>query len=290
MDYFTTLKILPASIAIPSSIRLIAKSLQLFSSKLTVIFTDKLFTTPVNFSVPKREQVMWESAQKKRVKVESLGQEIDVLSYGYSTKKVLLVHGWCGRSTQLYTLADKLLENGCMVISFDGPAHGKSEGKRTSMIEFIETIKQLNKDFGPFVSAVGHSFGGMTLYNCANELDLKNFVTVGSGDKVSTIINDFIKNLQLKPIIASKLHRHFNKKWNINVDDYSSSEKAKDIKTPVLVVHDTLDGDVGVSCAVNIRQKLQNGTLLITHGLGHTKILRDKATMNKVVEFIKTNL
>ncbi|MDD7914242.1 hypothetical protein [Polaribacter ponticola] len=52
-------------------------------------------------------------------------------------------------------------------------------------------------------------------------------------------------------------------------------------------MHDVNDGDVLVSCAINIRQNLEKGSLLITNGLGHTKILRDKSIVNKIINFIK---
>lgn len=290
MSLFNNTKIVPpSSISIPNFVKTTARLTQFISNKLTIYIADNLFATPLNFETPKREKIMWESAQKNRIKIHSLNKEIDVLSYGYSTKKVLLVHGWSGRSTQLFTIADKLLEKGFMIISFDGPAHGKSEGKKTSMPEFLETIHQINEDFGPFISAVGHSFGGMALYNSANSLQLKNFVTIGAGDKVSTIINRFVENLTLKPKIAKKLNLFYNKKYNTNVDNNASSTQAKNIKIPVLVIHDSQDGDVAVSCALNIRQSLQRGSLLITQSLGHIKILRDKNTMNRVVEFIINN-
>jgi hypothetical protein len=50
-----------------------------------------------------------------------------------------------------------------------------------------------------------------------------------------------------------------------------------------------MDGDVFVSCAINIRQNLEKGKLYITNGLGHTKILRDKNITQKIVHFIKQN-
>lgn len=290
MANFNTLNTMPPSLAVPKFIKNTAKGIQFISNHLAMLFSGKLFMTPVNFQVPEREKFMWKSAQKKRVKINALNKEIDVLTYGYSPKKVLLVHGWCGRSTQLFMIADKLLEKGFMVVSFDGPAHGKSEGKQTNMLEFIAAIKQLSEEFGPFESAVGHSFGGMTLYNVANEIGLKNFVSIGAGDKVSTIINNFTTNIGLQPKIGKKLYHHFNRKMKLTADDYASSVKAKGIQTPVLVVHDANDGDVAVSCAINIRQNLQKGSLLITNGLGHTKILRDKTTMNTVANFIINNL
>ena len=60
------------------------------------------------------------------------------------------MHGWAGRSTQLFAFADRLLEKGFMVVSFDGPAHGKSSGKRTMMPDFLETIRKVDQTYGPF--------------------------------------------------------------------------------------------------------------------------------------------
>jgi pimeloyl-ACP methyl ester carboxylesterase len=97
------------------------------------------------------------------------------------------------------------------------------------------------------------------------------------------------KNLYLKDKSARKTQTKIEKQWNIKVDDFTSSYVAKKINIPVLIVHDTKDGDIPVSCAYKIRQNLKNGSLLITHGLGHTKILRNQEVVNKSVEFIIQN-
>lgn len=255
------------------------------------MFGIRLFVTPVNFPLPKREQYMLKSAQKKRLLINDINKEIEILSYGYSKKKILLVHGWSGRSTQLFAFADKLLENGYMVISFDGPAHGKSTGRTTMMPEFLKTIEKINTTFGPFEAAIGHSFGATSLYNAAsNFLTIKALIAIGSGDKISDIISNFAKNLYLKEKSARKIKSGLEKKWLIHIDDFASSTVAKNIKIPVLVIHDKNDGDVPVSCAYRIRQNLEKGSLLITNGLGHTKILRNKEVVNKSVEFIIQNI
>ena len=230
---------------------------------------------------------MLKSAQKKRLHIPEIKKEIEILSYGYSKKKVLLVHGWSGRSTQLFAFADKLLENGFMVISFDGPAHGKSTGRTTMMPEFLKTIEKINTTFGPFEAAIGHSFGATSLYNAAATfLDIKTFIAIGSGDRISDIISNFAKNLYLKEKSAKKIQSGLEKKWVIHLDDFSSSTVAKKIKIPVLVVHDKTDGDVPVSCAYRIRQNLEKGSLFITNGLGHTKILRNNEVVHKSIKFI----
>ena len=287
MELLKNKKQLTPSLLIPIPVRCFAKTLELISSRLASFFGIRLFITPVNFPIPKREQYMLKSAQKKRLQIPEIKKEIEILSYGYSKKKVLLVHGWSGRSTQLFAFADKLLENGFMVISFDGPAHGKSTGRTTMMPEFLKTIEKINTTFGPFEAAIGHSFGATSLYNAvATFLDIKTFIAIGSGDRISEIISNFAKNLYLKEKSAKKIQSGLEKKWVIHLDDFSSSTVAKKIKIPVLVVHDKTDGDVPVSCAYRIRQNLEKGSLLITNGLGHTKILRNNEIVHKSIKFI----
>ena len=287
MELLKNKKPLIPSLIIPKPVSYFAKILELISSRLASFFGIRLFITPVNFPIPKREQYMLKSAQKKRLHIPEIKKEIEILSYGYSKKKVLLVHGWSGRSTQLFAFADKLLENGYMVISFDGPAHGKSTGRTTMMPEFLKTIEKINTTFGPFEAAIGHSFGATSLYNAAATfLDIKTFIAIGSGDRISDIISNFAKKLYLKEKSAKKIQLGLEKKWMIHIDDFSSSSVAKKIKIPVLVVHDIIDGDVPVSCAYRIRQNLEKGSLLITNGLGHTKILRNNEIVHKSIKFI----
>lgn len=287
MSLLQNTKILPPSIEIPSFIKIIGKILQFISPNLATMGAMRLFETPIDYPTPKREKMMAKSAQHKTLAIPTINKTVHILSYGYSKKKVLLCHGWAGRSTQLFMVADKLLENGYMVFSFDAPAHAKSSGKKTNMIEYIETIKTIHKEFGPFEAAVGHSFGGMAILNTQAEQPIfKKLVSIGAADLVSGIIKRFVENLELQPKIATKMQRNYEKDWKIKVDDFSGSHNAKNISVPALIVHDAKDGDVPVSCAEKIRLNLQNGRLLITNGLGHTKILRDKTTMNIVATFI----
>tara|TARA_B110000003_G_scaffold276187_1_gene321388 strand:+ start:2726 stop:3601 length:876 start_codon:yes stop_codon:yes gene_type:complete len=287
LNLFKKNKKFTSSLPIPKYISFFAKTLELLSSSLAASFGRKLFVTPIPFSTPKHEQFMLNSAQKKRLIVSDIKKEIEIVSYGYSKKKVLLIHGWSGRSSQLFSFADKLLENGYMIISFDGPAHGKSSGKTTMLPEFLKTIEKINIIYGPFEAAIGHSFGAMSILNAVSSfLNLKSLVSIGSGDKVSDIIKNFGKNLLLEEKSIRKIQKGLEKKWSIKVNDFSSSVVAKKIKIPTLIIHDSNDGDVPVSCAYRIRQNLENGFILITNKLGHTKILRNKEVVNKSIDFI----
>lgn len=274
---------------VPGSILFTGKLLQRTSKRLTTKFAVYLFTTPMKFKTPKREKMMAKSAQKSRLLVPEINKEVQVYSYGYSKKKVLLVHGWAGRGTQLFKIADKLLENGYMTISFDAPAHGKSSGKQTSMIEFIHSIKKIDQEFGPFDAAVGHSLGAMSLLNAVRrELKLNALVTIGSGDIISDILKIFLEKVALKQSYAKRIKRKFRKKLHDEMDNFSGSVAAQHVTIPTLVVHDTGDKEVPVSSAYNIRQNLKQGSLLITNELGHNRILKDQFVVNRVVSFINS--
>ena len=274
-------------IEIPKAILFIAKFLQAVSPSLTTKFAAKLFTTPIRHKLPKRELHMERESVQKSIVVTEIQKEIVVYEYGKSNKKILLVHGWSGRGTQLVKIADELLKLGYMTISFDAPAHGKSKGNSSIMIEFIASILEIEKQYGPFEFAIGHSLGGMSVLNAIKQnLQVKKAVIIGSGDIIQDIIDDFICKLQLKPEYGIKLRDHFEAKFGGKMDDYSAYKAAEKTEIPVLVIHDKDDDDVSVKAAYHIQKHLKQSEIMITEGLGHRKILGDEAVIQKITAFL----
>lgn len=273
---------------IPKFIIKTGQFLNLFSTKAVVLYAAKLFTTPIKHRIPKRELEMDTNSIQQLISVPSINKSIMVYEYGKSDKKVLLVHGWSGRGTQLFKIADALLKEGYSTVSFDAPAHGKSPGNSSIMLEFIASIFELEKQFGPFEMAIGHSLGGMAVLNAVKSgFHTDKIVVIGSGDIVQDIIDDFIKKLQLKPEISIKLRDHFENKYDEAMDNYSAFKAAEAIEKPILVVHDENDYEVPVKAGINIHQHVKNGELIITKGLGHRKILGDANVIQKIIEFSK---
>ena len=274
---------------VPSSIKNTGRLLQFFSTNAAAKFAFKLFTTPPKFGTPERELMLRKSAKNIPIQVPGIEEEIMLYEYGFSKRKVLLTHGWAGRGTQLYEIADKLLEHGFMVISYDAPAHGQSGGKRTYLLDNVKAVDHIAKTYGPFEAAIGHSFGGITLLNANAKAPLFNkIVTIGIEGSMHIILDDFVKKIGLKPKITTAIEKHILNDYHMAVEHISGNESAKKISNPVLVVHDINDKDVDVSSAFRLRQNLKNGTLLITQGLGHRKILRDQSVIDRILSFIKS--
>jgi pimeloyl-ACP methyl ester carboxylesterase len=278
------------SLKIPKFILLSSKVIAFISPKLTVLYAAKLFTTPIKHKIPKRELQMDLASVQKLVTIPTLNKKVVVYEYGSSQKKILLVHGWSGRGTQLVKIANELVKSGYATVSFDAPAHGKSPGNNGIMTDFIATILEIDKQYGPFDAAVGHSLGGMSILNAIKQgLQLKSAAIIGSGDIVQDIIEDFVAKLELNLDFANRLRFHFEKKHGEKMNDYSAYIAAQKTAIPMLVIHDKDDPEVPVKAGIHIHQHAQNGTLMITEGLGHRKILGSHEVIDKVIKFIINN-
>jgi esterase/lipase len=272
---------------VPKAIILALKIIQFFSIKWVTIVGAKIFTTPIKHKVPNRELKMLSNATQEKVFVPKINKEVVVYKYGNGEKKILLVHGWSGRGTQLVKFADALINKGYTTISYDAPAHGKSGSKTTLMPEFIATNLELEKKYGPFEFAIGHSLGGMSLLNAVKQgLHIKKMVIIGSADKIIDILYNFVDKLQLKNIVAEKMKTHFESKFGEPMENYAAHFAAKSVKIPTLVVHDKNDYEVPISCGKAIYNNLEKGTFLETEKLGHRKILGDENVITKSITFL----
>lgn len=276
-----------ADASVPKFIVLTGQFLNWISPFLAEKYARKLFITPIRHKIPKREFHMEAESVQTKLVVPAIHKEIVVYSYGNSDKKILLVHGWSGRGTQLVKIADALIEKGYSTISFDAPAHGKSGTKTTLMLEFIESVLEIEKSYGPFEFAVGHSLGGMSILNAIKKgLQVEKAVVIGSGNSVINIVNTFVEKIGLPNKVATIMRNSFEKKYQFDMESFSGYVAAKEVKVPVLVIHDNDDEDIPVSEAHHLAENLSHIEILITNNLGHRKILGDSTVINKIIEFL----
>lgn len=274
---------------IPKSILITGKVLQFFSVSLAARFVFKLFTTPYRFPRPQREAPFYQKAIKTDIFVSEINKKIKVYQLGETNQQVLLIHGWAGRGTQMFAIADYWVQKGFKVIAFDGPAHGESEGKTSAMPEFTASILALQQKFGNFDFAIGHSLGGMALLNAVKQgFKVKKIALIASGNSVTAIANQFVSRLGLQPKVAYKLKQKLDKRLGNDVETLSAYQVAKAVNIQVLVIHDENDDDVPVACAHDIYNNLPQAKIHITSGLGHRKILHNQEVIETLFTFYNT--
>lgn len=271
----------------PKYILSTGKILTKISPFLASRFGAKIFLTPFKYKLPKREKEMDQNSIQKDHIVPAIDRKIIIYEYGKGTKTILLVHGWSGRGTQMAFMAKELVDKGYRIISFDAPAHGKAPGKMSMMPFFIESIHELEKLYGPFDGAIGHSLGGMSLLRaCKEGFKTDKLVIIGTANSVTHITREFARNLKLNDKVAGKMKSYFDRKFGENMDNYSGAFSAESVKVPTLVIHDNDDVDVHVSSALEISDKLERSELYLTSGLGHRKVLGDPEVINKIKTFL----
>lgn len=272
---------------VPNYILVVGKVLTAISPFLASRFAARLFLTPFKYKLPEREKEMDENSKQTRLTVPSIDREVVVYEYGDSPRKILLAHGWSGRGTQMSVMAKALLKEGYSVVSFDAPAHGRAPGKWSMMPFFIETIHYLDKNYGPFEAAIGHSLGGMSLLKAVkNGLQLERLIIIGTANSVTHITREFAHNMKMNEQVAKKMKKYFDKKFGEDMDNYSGAVSAKGVHIPTLVIHDEHDVDVHISSAYDIVDNLEKGELFVTEEQGHRRILGNQKVINKIVDFL----
>ncbi|MEG0917484.1 MAG: alpha/beta hydrolase [Myroides sp.] len=272
---------------VPRYIKNTSKVLQTLNKNMAAAFALKLFETPIKYKMPKREQKMYEVSHKSKLTLPKSGKEIVIYENKFGPKKVLLVHGWNGRGTQLVSIAKAFKELNYTIISFDAPGHGKSTKTAANMKHFIEAVFELDKKYNGFDVMIGHSLGGMSVINSLGRgLQTDKAVIIGSGNTTKAITEDFLVTIGMKQKLTPILINLFERKYNDKMTNYDVADQALKVNVPVLIIHDKNDKDVPFTAAEAISKSLENNELLITTGLGHRKILGDEKVIEKIVQFV----
>lgn len=246
----------------------------------------KIFFTPLKYGVPEKERAIENMAEKFSINVS--GKRIQCYSWGKGPM-ILLVHGWAGRATQFRRFIEILTANDYRVVGFDGPAHGNSEGKQTNIIEFEQVLKVIFKDAGEPEAIIAHSFGGGAVLHAAmNGLPVKKLINIASPTIGDEIINTYLKAINGSPATGAYFKKWILHHYNKPFDEFTSLYFIEHLKNPVdlLLVHDEDDKEVILKHALQLKQRYPVARILVTKGLGHTRILKDDDVIEKCVTFI----
>ena len=217
------------------------------------------------------------------------GKRVAIYSWGEEGKPVaLFVHGWAGRATQFHNFFPVFLSAGYRVIAFDGPAHGKSEGSRTNILEFEAAIKKIIEKFGKPIGVIAHSFGGVAmLMTIANGLSIRKLINIGTPSIGDKIIQTFLKAVNGNRATGEQFKTYMVKKYNRTFDEFSGQHFLPQLKSlDLLLIHDENDKDVSIEHAERVIELYPRARLLRTRGLGHTRILKDEEVIKASLKFI----
>ncbi|MGB0984686.1 MAG: alpha/beta fold hydrolase [Saprospiraceae bacterium] len=249
----------------------------------------ELFQKPFIRAKHRRTDELLESAEKFQLIHNN--HIIKGYSWGKGAQIVLLVHGWESRGTAMRAFVPHLLKKGFRVVTFDGPAHGSSSGKKINPFLFAQTITKMVDTLGSVHSIIGHSFGGfstaITLSIVSPHIKVERLVLMAAFSNTLSPIGEFQKFLGFGDKVLNNIldaaHRE------IKIDplkaDFRIVEKPNNVKK-ALIVQDLNDDVVAYQNGLDFYKNWKDTKMIQTEGFGHFRILKETPVIEKVVDFI----
>jgi pimeloyl-ACP methyl ester carboxylesterase len=261
------------------------RALGLMAPPLAALWAERLFLTPPRHTPPAREAEALAAAHPGSVQVD--GHTLATWTWGHGPT-VLLVHGWGGRGGQLHAFVPALLAAGYSVVAFDGPGHGRSTGKTSSLVEHGRAVRGVVAALpSEVVGLIAHSMGGASAAFAMSEgMHVDRAVFVGSPSSASEVTRTFSAGLALRPAAAQRMRARIERRLRVPFDDLEVSRLGRGSATSLLVIHDEGDKEVPWSDGLAISESWPNARLHTTQGLGHRRILSDADVVDAAVMFV----
>jgi len=268
-------------------VRWVFPKLERVSTRLAVNYFEKIFFTPLRYKTPYKEREFEASAHFFDIDWK---RRIQGYEWGDSTNPyVLVIHGWAGRATQFRKFIPALMDSGYRVIGFDGPAHGRSEGKKTTLYEFEEVLKKIVEIKGAPVAVIAHSFGGgAALYAIMQGLPVKKLINIASPTIADEIVKSYLNAIGGSWKTGAAFKKLIHKKYGKPFEEFTAMHFIKEITDlNLLLIHDADDKDVSIIQAEELIKAYPKGKLVTTHGLGHNRVLKDDNVIATCLDFIR---
>jgi len=253
--------------------------------KKTAESAKKLFLTPRKFPVKS-----WEEALEKTGTRLTLNNGLSAISWGNSRRKILLVHGWESRATQMAGYAEDLVAAGFQVVALDGPAHGYSTGKQANPLMFARAVAQANSEIGPFEVIIGHSMGGSAVAIALSEgVVTKKVVLISSPSSIESLLKRFAKFIGLPGKSTQQFLRLIGEKVGRPANALDIAKLIQLNSSQGLIIHDRDDIEVPYQDAKSIERNWQGARLISTQGYGHRAILRQEDVWHSIMGFVQAS-
>lgn len=246
---------------------------------------EHMFLTPPRPRRPVGERALITSAHARTVPIGD-ASHVETWTWG-NGPRVLLVHGWGGRGTQLGAFVEPLVSRGFSVVAFDAPGHGESESGLVTIPQMVAAVGAVARHFGPLGGLIAHSVGGVVAARAMFEgLETRRAVFIGpAADLVNPAVR-FTDMLGFSRRVGQLMRERIARRIAMPWSAFSVSELAPALKAPLLVIHDSGDAEVPWQHGRAVAHDWPGAQLLTTDGLGHRRILRDANVVSAAAAFI----
>lgn len=206
-------------------------------------------------------------------------------------KRVLILHGFESSSNNFDRYITPMVNRNFEVLAFDAPAHGRSSGRQITLPEYVETIAEIYRQYGPIDSFMAHSFGGLALALFLETIphnEHTRAVLIAPATETRSAFDSFFRFLQLSGKVRKEFEKLVREKSGVDPNSHFSINRAiSQIQASILWIHDQEDEVTPFADVIPVQEKhLSNITWMVTKGLGHKKIYRENKVVKAVVGFV----
>jgi pimeloyl-ACP methyl ester carboxylesterase len=213
---------------------------------------------------------------------------------GCGQPTVYLVHGWGGWRAQLDPFVAPLLAAGYRVVSYDALNHGDSPrgryGRMTNLPEMWGALAAVIAAVGPAHGVIAHSLGATsTALGALDGLAVGRLVLIAPPADPPAYTRQFARTLGFSGRIGDGVNGRVERLVNRPITDFDIPARLRAASglPPLLLIHDRDDKEAAYADAPRIAAGWPGTELVTTEGLGHRRILRDPAVIERAVAHVR---
>ncbi len=252
----------------------------------------QLFTQPRKRPLNLHHQNFLQKAQSKIYISHQFKAPYTVHRFGSGSKKVLLCHGWEGRTVDFRNIIEGLIQDKEIeVISIDFPGHGTSAQNEAHLPIFVDVISHFIQKQPDVSVLLGHSLGAASLAVAVGEIGFdfqnKKMILMGLHPEPSQFFFQYKKITRINEKVFKKCVKLAEQKANrtlLDIDFHHYVDVYNQNK--MLFVHDTEDKIIHLRRVVDFAKKLENAKVYHSKGGGHLKHFKNQDVLEVIFHYI----